>query len=412
MSSGTRHDNGGNGSGAAWPLGLHDDVLEIDAADWNALLAASPQPTPFLKHEFLAALQRSGSATPDTGWSPLFITLRDPDGRLQAATALYLKSHSYGEYVFDWAWADAWQRAGQRYYPKLLGAVPFTPVPGSRLLARNAAARDALLQGIEQLVEAQRLSSAHLLFLDEADLQAARARGWLLRNGVQFHWHNRAPEPYADFDDFLAHLKRDKRKKLLQERRYVAEAGVRFEALQGRQIGPADWDYFHRCYERTYQEHHSQPYLSRAFWAEMAAQLPEHWLMFVAWRGGERVAASLLALAPERRVAWGRYWGATEPIAHLHFAACYHEPLAWCVAQRYVRFEGGAQGEHKMARGLQPVPTHSAHWLRHAGFASAVAAFLQQESAGIADYVEHLDERSPFRAAPAASTVDGSGRSD
>ena len=380
-------------------LQIHDDPGRIDAAAWDALLAASPAPTPFLRHAFLAALHASGSACAATGWQPVFMTLADENaaGVLRAGAALYLKSHSYGEYVFDWAWADAWERAGQRYYPKLLGAVPFTPVPGSRLLARDAEARAALLAAIEAFARDQGLSSAHLLFLDEADRAAATAQGWLLREGVQFHWTNRQPEPYADFADFLAHLSRDKRKKIQQERRYVREAGIAFDVRRGAEIAEADWDFFARCYDNTYREHRSTPYLSRAFWAEMARAMPEHWLMFVARRGPERVAASLIAIDPERRVAWGRYWGCTEPVAHLHFAACYHEPLDWCVRERFLRFEGGAQGEHKMARGLLPVTTTSAHWLRHPGFADAVARFLERETAGVEAYVGELRERNPFR---------------
>ena len=380
-------------------LQMHDDPGRIDAAAWDALLAASPAPTPFLRHAFLAALHTSGSACAATGWQPVFMTLTDENdaGVLRAGAALYLKSHSYGEYVFDWAWADAWERAGQRYYPKLLGAVPFTPVPGSRLLARDAEARAALLAAIEAFARDQGMSSAHLLFLDEADRAAAAAQGWLLREGVQFHWTNRQPEPYADFADFLAHLSRDKRKKIAQERRYVREAGIAFDVRRGAEIAEADWDFFARCYDNTYREHRSTPYLSRAFWAEMARAMPEHWLMFVARRGPERVAASLIAIDTERRVAYGRYWGCTEPVAHLHFAACYHEPLDWCVRERFLRFEGGAQGEHKMARGLLPVTTTSAHWLRHPGFADAVARFLAQESAGVEAYVGELRERNPFR---------------
>ena len=380
-------------------LQIHDDPGRIDAAAWDALLAASPAPTPFLRHAFLAALHASGSACAATGWQPVFMTLADENdaGVLRAGAALYLKSHSYGEYVFDWAWADAYRRHGLAYYPKLLGAVPFTPVPGSRLLARDTAARAALLVAIEAFAREQGLSSAHLLFLDEADRAAATAQGWLLREGVQFHWTNRQPEPYADFADFLAHLSRDKRKKIAQERRYVREAGITFDVRRGTEITEADWDFFARCYDNTYREHRSTPYLSRAFWAEMARTMPEHWLMFVARRGPERVAASLIAIDPERRVAYGRYWGCTEPVAHLHFAACYHEPLDWCVRERFLRFEGGAQGEHKMARGLLPVTTTSAHWLRHPGFADAVARFLAQESAGVEAYVGELRERNPFR---------------
>jgi len=398
----------GNHGSRAWQLDWHDHPGAIAPAAWDALLQASPAPTPFLRHAFLAALHGSGSAVPDTGWTPLFVTLTDPDepGVLQAACALYLKTHSYGEYVFDWAWADAYQRAGQRYYPKLLGAVPFTPVPGSRLLARSEAARTALLGAIEQFARSQKLSSVHLLFIDEAEQRTAQAAGWLLREGVQFHWTNRSPTPYADFTDFLASLQRDKRKKIQQERRYVLEAGISFDALQGVEISPTDWDFFYRCYVRTYRLHRSTPYLTREFFAAMAASMPEHWLLIRALRDGQPVAASLLALDPTRRVAYGRYWGAVEDIPHLHFSACYYEPLDWCIRQGWHSFEGGAQGEHKMARGLLPVRTASAHWLAHPVFKDAVADFLAREGQGMAAYIGELNDRTPFK--PGGSAADPS----
>ena len=300
--------------------------------------------------------------------------------------------------MFDWAWADAYQRHGLAYYPKLLGAVPFTPVPGSRLLAVDDAIRDVLLQAVLAFARQQGLSSVHLLFLSEADRTACERAGWMLREGVQFHWQNREA-PYADFDDFTHSLQRDKRKKIAQEQRRVGEAGVSYEVLEGEHIDPAAWDFFYRCYTLTYRAHHSTPYLTRAFFAEMARTMPAHWLMFIARRNGERIAASLIALDPPRRVAYGRYWGATEHVPCLHFDACYYQPLAWCIERGYRRFEGGAQGEHKMARGLLPVKTSSAHWLADPRFASAVSDFLQQEGAGVGAYVDELNERNPFRQA-------------
>ena len=377
-----------------------DAPAAIDAAAWNALLESQDAPTPFLRHEYLNALHRSNSAVAATGWAPAWLTV-EHQGTLVAGCALYLKAHSYGEYVFDWAWADAYQRHGLAYYPKLLGAVPFTPVPGSRLLAVDDTARDLLLQAVLALARQQELSSAHLLFMSDADRAACERAGLMLREGVQFHWQNREPAPYADFEDFLRSLQRDKRKKIAQERRRVVEAGIGYEVLQGAQIDDAAWDFFYRCYTLTYRAHHSTPYLIRAFFAEMARTMPVHWLMFVARRGGERIAASLIALDPERLVAYGRYWGATEPVPCLHFDACYYQPLAWCIEQGYQRFEGGAQGEHKMARGLLPVKTASAHWLADPRFASAVSDFLQREGAGVGAYVDELNERNPFKAAPA-----------
>jgi len=379
---------------------LHDDPLSLDASAWNALLDTQDAPTPFMRHEYLAALHRSGSAAPDTGWAPQYLVV-ERAGALQAAAALYLKSHSYGEYVFDWAWADAYQRHGLAYYPKLLGAVPFTPVPGSRLLACDDAARDALLLGMRGFVQQARLSSAHLLFLSDADRAACERAGWMLRENVQFHWTQREREPDVDFEAFRAGLQRDKRKKIAQERRRVAEASVRFEVFEGAVIDDALWDFFYRCYTLTYRAHHSTPYLRRDFFAAMARTMPANWLMFVALRGDRRIAASLIALDPAQRVAYGRYWGAIEHVPCLHFEACYYQPLAWCIEHGYRRFEGGAQGEHKMARGLLPVRTWSAHWLADPRFASAVEDFLAREGAGVEAYLDELNERNPFKAAPA-----------
>ncbi|MES2229011.1 MAG: GNAT family N-acetyltransferase [Pseudomonadota bacterium] len=369
----------------------------IDAARWNELLAAQPSATPFMRHEYLLALHESASAVPATGWLPQFLCVFDGDA-LIAACPLYLKEHSYGEYVFDWAWADAYQRHGLHYYPKLLAAVPFTPVPGPRLLALDAAGRRLLLRAMQQLAREAGLSSAHLLFLDEADQQVARAEGWMMRSTVQFHWTQREGRPLADFTDLLASLQRDKRKKIQQERRRVAEAGVGFTELQGTQITADDWDFFYRCYAQTYREHRSTPYLTRDFFARMAATMPENWLLFLAWHDGQRIAASLICIDPQRKAAFGRYWGAVEHIPCLHFEACYYRPLAWCIANGYQRFEGGAQGEHKMARGLLPVQTWSAHWLAHPQFAQAVGDFLDREGAGVAGYISELSDRQPFKA--------------
>lgn len=376
---------------------VHDHPAFVDAAQWNALLDLQPSATPFMLHEYVAAMHESKSAIDDTGWQAQFLTLHDGDV-LAAACPLYLKSHSYGEYVFDWAWADAYRRHGLRYYPKLLCAVPFTPVPGPRLLARDGPSRVALLRGMAQIASEARLSSAHVLFLDKADQQAAKDAGWMMRSTVQFHWENRQPEGYADFTDFLASLHREKRKKIQQERRKVSEAGVTFTALQGAEIPDDDWDFFYRCYCHTYRAHHSSPYLTRDFFRRMAETMPENWLLFVARRSGERIAASLIAIDPVRRAGYGRYWGATEHIPCLHFEACYYQPLAWCIAHCYQRFEGGAQGEHKMARGLLPVQTWSAHWLAHPQFAQAVADFLAREGAGVESYLDELNERRPFKA--------------
>jgi predicted N-acyltransferase len=391
-----------------------DDLGQIPLDEWDELVAACPGGTPFLRLGLLRAMVDSGSACALTGWQPHFLTLRDAAGRIQAACPLFIKSHSYGEYVFDWAWADAHDRAlaaqGVHYYPKLLSAVPFSPIPGQRLLvhpalnaAQQSAARLLMLQRLADECARQGWSSAHALFVSDKEAALAASQGWLRREGVQFHWQNRAGEPYADFEDFLASMQRDKRKKISQERRYVREAGVSFEVLEGEAITEADWDFFHRCYEQTYLERGQRPYLKRAFWREAARYLPECWVLFIARKGEVRIASALLAIDPSERVAYGRYWGALEAVSCLHFEACYYQPLSWCITHGMSRFEGGAQGEHKLTRGLLPVQTHSVHWLQHEGLRQAVADFLQREERGISHYISELDERSPFKPPDQAS---------
>jgi uncharacterized protein len=369
------------------------DWADIREADWNALLARSSDPSPFARHAYLRAMADSGSATLETGWALHLITLWRGQA-LCAACAVYLKAHSYGEYVFDWAWADAYARHGLRYYPKALAAVPFTPVPGARLLAVDDQARSALVQALLRWCETQELSSLHLLFLQPEDIKACEGEGLMLRHTVQFHWHNPG---WSDWEAFLASLQQEKRKKIRQERRKVAEAGVTFRWVQGRDITDADWDFFYRCYERTYLEHGNPPYLTREFFAAMARDMHGHWLLFIAEAGGQAIANSLIAIDPEHRVAYGRYWGALQRVDCLHFEACYYQPLQWCIEHGYRRFEGGAQGEHKMARALLPVKTTSAHWLAHPAFAEAVDRFLQREGEGVAQYLDHLDARNPLK---------------
>lgn len=421
-----------------------DSPLALPGADWNALLAAqSPREglNPFMRHEYLAALHESGCASPASGWTPRFVTLWQ--GKVLAgACPVYLKNHSYGEYVFDHAWANAYQQNGLPYYPKAVVAVPFTPVPGARLLARNAAERVLLLKALVAWCEQENLSSLHLLFAADEDVSACEEAGLMLRHTVQFHWTNAVsapaapdadavqPRTFRDFDDFLMSLSQEKRKKIRQERRKVQEAGVTFRWSLGRGISAADWDFFYRCYARTYYEHGNAPYLSRDFFARMAVSMPDNWLLFIAERGGQPVAASLIGVsappsgesgssgssdpaaeqadgASPVKTAYGRYWGALERVDCLHFEACYYQPLAWCIAHGFQRFEGGAQGEHKMARALLPVKTTSAHWLAHPAFADAVERFLEREGAGIDNYLDDLAQRSPFKAnaapAPALS---------
>jgi predicted N-acyltransferase len=379
----------------------HTSPLDIPAQAWDVLLTQQDAPTPFMKHAYLVALHASGSATTETGWTPQFVTLWQ-DETLVAASALYIKDHSYGEYVFDWAWANAYADHGLRYFPKATCAVPFTPVAGSRLLAKDASARQALLQAMLALAQQHPLSSLHLLFTSPNDRAACDALGLMQRQTVQFHWHNADAQgsSFDSFDTFLAHLTQDKRKKIKQERRRVAEAGVTFRTAMGSSISTADWDFFYQCYERTYLEHGNAPYLSRAFFEHMQRNMPHHWVLFVAQREGRPIASSLVAvqgLGTANAVAYGRYWGALERVDCLHFEACYYQPLNWCMTHNVQRFEGGAQGEHKMARALMPVTTYSAHWLAHPAFADAVERYLERESAGVNHYLDHLAERSPFK---------------
>ena len=422
--------------------------LEVNSADWNALLALqSPDGglNPFMRHEYLAAMHSSGSATPKTGWTPRFVTLWDGD-KLAAGCALYLKDHSYGEYVFDHAWANAYHQHGLPYYPKALVAPPFTPVPGPRLLARNSAERVLLVKAVIAWCEEQKLSSLHLLFNSDDDVKASEEAGLMLRHTVQFHWTNVAPTLVASrtalppeganfprggpsenclfrsFDDFLMSLSQEKRKKIRQERKKVADAGITFRWALGKDISSGDWDFFYRCYERTYYEHGNAPYLSRDFFQRMQDTMPENWLLFVAEHGeGEnkqKIATSLIAACacidgaagqnalendakntPQDHysTAYGRYWGALARVDCLHFEACYYQPLQWCIEHGVGSFEGGAQGEHKMARALLPVKTTSAHWLAHPSFADAIERFLEREGSGIENYIDELERRSPFK---------------
>jgi predicted N-acyltransferase len=394
-----------------------DSPLQVNSSEWNALLAAqSPDGSinPFMRHEYLAALQTSGCATPETGWTPRFVTLWQ-GATLAGACALYLKDHSYGEYVFDHAWANAYQQHGLRYYPKAVVAVPFTPVPGARLLARNAAERTLLVKALVAWCEKEELSSLHLLFAGDDDVAACKEAGLMLRHTVQFHWTNVSPEGlhFSSFNDFLMSMSQEKRKKIRQERRKVLDAGVSFRWSLGPDISNADWDFFYQCYERTYYEHGNAPYLSRDFFQRMQDNMPENWLLFVAERDGVAIATSLIAVSAhpvcakgqissknQIKTAYGRYWGAQERVDCLHFEACYYQPLAWCIEHGFQRFEGGAQGEHKMARALLPIKTTSAHWLAHPSFADAVERYLAREGAGIDNYMGELEKRSPFKASP------------
>ena len=388
-----RHATTAPDPAAASAIKVAESPAAIDRAEWNALVSASPAPSPFLRHEFLAALDATGCASARAGWRPRFLTLRRA-GRLAAAMPLYAKSHSWGEFVFDWAWADAYRRHGLAYYPKLVAAVPFTPVAGTRLLAANDDDRRALLRAAVAM--SADYSSLHVLFPTREEAALAENEGLMLRRGVQFHWTN---DGYASFDDFLATLSHDKRKKIRQERRKVGEAGVTLRRLVGDEITAADWRFFYRCHERTYHARGSEPYLSLEFFERIGAALPEHMLLVLAERDGKPIAVALDLFTPD--ALYGRYWGAVEHVPGLHFEACYYQGIEFAIERGVRVFEGGAQGEHKLARGFLPVETLSAHRLTHPEFAQAVQRFLDRESSGVERYIDELNEHAPFRRDPA-----------
>jgi predicted N-acyltransferase len=337
-------------------------------------------------------------ASPRTGWTPSYLTLWD-GARLAAATPLYEKDHSYGEYVFDWSWAEAYQRTGLAYYPKWLSAVPFTPVSGRRLIARDAQARRALAAAAMEQARRSGLSSLHVLLAPRDDVALLESFGALARRTVQFHWRNPG---YERFDDFLGALMQPKRKKIRAERRKVAEAGVSLERRTGREITEADWTFFHRCYRATYAAHASTPYLNLDFFLRLARDMPENLLLVIARRAGRPIGSSLgvFETTPAGRRLFGRYWGAIEDVPCLHFECCYYQMIEFAIEQRIDVFEGGAQGAHKMARGLDPVTTWSAHWLALPPMHAAVKRFLEREAAGIEQAIEELEEHRAFSSPP------------
>jgi predicted N-acyltransferase len=376
-------------------------LSEVGQPAWDALVQLQADANPFLSFSFLHALHESGSASAESGWQPQYLTLwQDTEltTELVAALPLYAKSHSYGEYVFDWAWADAYQRNGLEYYPKLLSAIPFTPVTGGRLLARDEAARAALIRVLQELQKTNNLSSTHILYPPQEQAQLLEEAGFLLRSGVQFHWQNAG---YTDFAQFLSTLEQKKRKNIRAERRKVADVGIRFRQVRGTEAAESDWHFFKRCYDHTYRAHHSTPYLNLDFFLRIAQTMPQNLLLVVAERDGKPIASSLLVY--DRHALYGRYWGALEQHDCLHFETAYYQPLEFCIAEGIPYFEGGAQGEHKMARGFLPQQTWSAHWLAHPAFADAIERFLEREGEGISSYIDELNERNPFKAVQKSS---------
>jgi predicted N-acyltransferase len=378
-------------------LKIIENLSDIPVEHWDALAGTDP----FLSHAYLLALQQSGCATARFGWQAQYITLWR-DGCLLGAMPLYLKMNSYGEHVFDFAWADAYYRNGLRYYPKLVCCVPFTPVTGTRLLAASGTEGDEvralLLKSALNLAKDMGVSSLHCLFLNEEDAREALNQGLMLRKDVQFHWHNFDPSHnrnYRDFDDFLAALSRDKRKRIKQERRKVREAGIELQCVTGEHATADQWTFFASCYAHTRQLHHSPPALNADFFQRIGKTLPHNTLLVIATREGRPIASALNILAD--KVLYGRSWGTFEFHSGLHFETCYYQAIEFCIKHDIKTFEGGAQGEHKLARGFLPVTTRSAHWLAHPQLARAVDDYLQQETNEISEYVEELNERSPFK---------------
>jgi len=368
-------------------------MTDLPADAWNALAGDSP----FLQHAFLDALETAGCVGAHVGWEPVHLALFR-NGQLAAAMPLYVKQHSWGEFVFDWAWADAYRRHGLNYYPKLVCCVPFSPVPGPRLLAKTDADRTALIEAALKLTRDLNCSSFHILFPAESDHAALQAMPLLHRSGFQFHWHNAG---YADFDAFLAAMTHDKRKKIRQERKKLANLGVSFRWVEGAESTDADWDFFYRCYADTYARHRSEPHLNRAFFAKLRETMPGNLLLIVASRNGEPTACSFCLKDGQR--LYGRHWGTLEYVPGLHFETCYQQGIEYAIAQGLLVFEGGAQGEHKLARGLVPTATHSWHWLENAEFSDAVGLFLERETDAISHYMDELD--SPFRREPPPAEI-------
>jgi uncharacterized protein len=363
---------------------LAPGVSSLDASQWDGLAESDD---PFLSHAFLAALEDSASVGEGTGWTPLPILL-EQEGRVIAAAPAYLKTHSQGEYVFDHGWAEAFERAGGQYYPKLQVAVPFTPVPGRRLLGARP---QALIAALETVVTQNGLSSGHATFVDESEVADFRARGWLIRSGLQFHWFNRG---YASFDSFLGALASRKRKSIRKERAAAVE-GLKVVALRGHEIGPAEWDAIWAFYQDTGGRKWGNPYLTRAFFERLAEAMGEACLLFLALRDGKPIAGALNLIGGD--TLYGRYWGAIEEVPFLHFELSYYRAIEWAIEQGLKTIQAGAQGEHKLARGYEPVITRSAHFLPDPGFRRAVADFLAREEEMIAAELNWCREALPYR---------------
>ncbi len=381
-----------NEGGEPITLRIHGAISEIAADSWNGC-AGDGNPT--VSHVFLNALEESGSANARSGWAPQHLAFTDPAGRLVGAVPMYLKSHSYGEYVFDWGWADAYERSGGHYYPKLLCAVPFTPVPGPRLLVAPDAAeetRSHLVAGMVELARQRKLSSLHVNFPEERDFASFAEAGFLRRIGQQFHWINNG---YRDFDDYLAALNSRKRKAVKKERREALAGGIEIDMLTGSDLTERVWDAFYRLYLGTTDRKWGSSYLTRRFFSMIGERMPDQIVLFMARHGTDYIAGAFNILG--RDTIYGRNWGAHREYRFLHFECCYYQAIEFAINRGLKRVEAGAQGPHKLQRGYLPVPTYSAHWIPDPGFRRAVAAFLAREREMVEQKIEQLAEYSPFR---------------
>jgi predicted N-acyltransferase len=373
-------------------LRVRDGIDAIAAADWDACAGSA---NPFLSHAFFKALEDSKSAVGETGWMPQHLVVEDEAGKVMGCAPLYVKTHSYGEYVFDWGWAEAFQRAGGRYYPKLLCGVPFTPVPGPRFLIRPGAPEEMpeiLMGGMLQMCEKLNLSSLHINFCTEAEWKRCGEAGMLLRVGKQFHWENAG---YATFDDFLKALASRKRKAVRKERQAVVDAGIVVSSLVGDAIQERHWDAFFDFYMDTGDRKWGQAYLNRAFFSRLHDSLAHRVLLVMAEKDGRPVGGALNMIGED--TLYGRYWGCLETYKFLHFEACYYRAIDYAIEHKMARVEAGAGGRHKLQRGYMAKPTYSAHWITHSGLRNAVAQFLEQEREAVDDEIAHHDEHSPFR---------------
>ncbi len=382
-------------------LTTHSAIADIPADQWNRLAGDD---SPFLRHEFLDAMERHGCVGESLGWLPRHLALHDAEGHLVAAAPCYLKFNSYGEFVFDWSWADAYRRKGLRYYPKLVIASPYTPATGPRLLTGDSPARRdharALIQGAIRVAEEAGVSSLHWLFTAHDEQALLEDQGLLRRVGCQFHWHNRG---YSTFEDYLGTFTAEKRKKVKRERRRVVESGVRIRRIPGNAVTEAEWATFHRLYCDTFDKRGGIPTFSLPFFQAIGETMGESLLLVLAEYGNDIVAAAFDLLGA--RSLYGRHWGCFQDFHSLHFEACYYQGLDYCIEQGLTRFEPGAQGEHKVSRGFLPTPTWSAHWVADPAFRDAVARFVTLEAEGMDDYIAEMQAHSPYRRDSSASAV-------